>query len=216
MDDLAIIELYHRREEKAIAESDKKYGTMCRSIALRLLGLKQDAEECVNDTWFAAWNKMPPERPGSLGAFLGRITRNLSISRWRRDHAHKRYDGMEILLSELEDCVPSPNTVEKDMARHQLAQSISAWLDNLESEDRWLLHLDDGRYALVECKLGSQEIEEAAKHLHEIKRLIAEKNAAEKQNRLREPDLLLVLTGGEMAYTREDGVKVIPIGCLKD
>ena len=138
MDDFAIVELYHRREEKAITESDKKYGTMCRSIALRLLGLKADAEECVNDTWFAAWNKMPPERPGSLGAYLGRITRNLSVSRWRRDHAHKRYDGMEILLSELEDCVPSPNTVEKDMERQQIAQSVSAWLDNLESEDRWL------------------------------------------------------------------------------
>jgi hypothetical protein len=79
-----------------------------------------------------------------------------------------------------------------------------------------VLHLDDGRFALIECKLGSREIEEGANHLLEIKRLISEKNKAEKQIRLREPDLLMVLTGGDMAYTREDGVKVVPIGCLRD
>ena len=78
------------------------------------------------------------------------------------------------------------------------------------------MNLDDGRYALIECKLGSRDIEGGAKHLLEIKRLIAEKNKTEKQIRLREPDLLIVLTGGEMAYTREDGVKVVPIGCLRD
>ena len=138
MDDLAIVELYHRREEQAIAESDKKYGSLCRSIALRLLGFREDAEECVNDTWHTAWNRMPPDRPQALGAFLGRITRNLSVSRWRRNRAQKRYDGMEVLLSELEDCVPAPGTVEADLERRQLAQFISAWLDSLEDEDRRL------------------------------------------------------------------------------
>jgi len=138
MDDLAIVELYHRREERAIAESDKKYGGLCCSIALQLLGLREDAEECVNDTWHAAWNRMPPERPQALGAFLGRITRNLSISRWRRDHAQKRYEGMEMLLSELEDCVPVPGTVEEDLDRRQLARLISDWLDSLEDADRRL------------------------------------------------------------------------------
>lgn len=138
MDDAAIIELYHRREEQAIIESDRKYGGMCRSIALRLLGLREDAEECVNDTWYAVWNKIPPDRPASLGAFLGRITRNLSINRWRRNHAQKRYDGIEILLSELEDCVPSPSTVEASVERQVLAAAISDWLDTLEDTDRWL------------------------------------------------------------------------------
>ena len=79
-----------------------------------------------------------------------------------------------------------------------------------------VLHLEDGRYALIECKLGSREIEEGTKHLLEIKRLVTEKNKAGKKTIFREPDLLIVLTGGEMAYTREDGVKVIPIGCMKD
>ena len=79
-----------------------------------------------------------------------------------------------------------------------------------------VLHLEAGRYALIECKLGSREIEEGAKHLLEIKRLVTERNKAGKKTIFREPDLLIVLTGGEMAYTREDGVKVIPIGCMKD
>lgn len=68
----------------------------------------------------------------------------------------------------------------------------------------------------AKCKLGSREIEEGAKHLLEIKRLIAQKIESENQIKLREPDLLIVQTGGELAYTREDGVKIIPIGCLKD
>lgn len=97
-----------------------------------------------------------------------------------------------------------------------LGGRLSYYHDRLGLEADAVLHLDDGRYALIECKLGSREIEEGAKHLLEIKRLVAEKNKAEKQIRLREPDLLIVLTGGEMAYTRDDGVKVIPIGCLRD
>ena len=97
-----------------------------------------------------------------------------------------------------------------------LGGRLSYYHDRFGLEADAVLHLDDGRYALIECKLGSREIEEGAKHLLEIKRLVSEKNKAEKQMKLREPDLLIVLTGGEMAYTREDGVKIIPIGCLRD
>lgn len=93
---------------------------------------------------------------------------------------------------------------------------LSYYHDRQGLEADAVLHLADGRYALIECKLGSREIEDGAKHLLEIKRLVAERNKAENRSQLREPDLLMVLTGGEMAYTREDGVKIIPIGCLKD
>lgn len=93
---------------------------------------------------------------------------------------------------------------------------LSYYHDRQGLEADAVLHLNDGRYALIECKLGSREIEEGAKHLLEIKRLVAKKNKTVKQSKLREPDLLIILTGGEMAYTREDGVKIIPIGCLKD
>ena len=106
MEDKLIVDLYHARNEYAIVESEKKYGAYCRSIARNLLTLREDAEECVSDTWHAAWNRMPPEWPDCLKAFLGRITRNLSISRFRSGQAQKRR-GVEVLLSELEECVPS-------------------------------------------------------------------------------------------------------------
>lgn len=97
-----------------------------------------------------------------------------------------------------------------------LGGRLSYYHDRFGLEADAVLHLDDGRYALIECKLGSREIEDGAKHLLEIKRLISEKNKTEKQTELRKPNLLIVITGGEMAYTREDGVRVVPIGCLKD
>ncbi len=93
---------------------------------------------------------------------------------------------------------------------------ISYYRDRYGLEADIVLHLADGRYALIECKLGSQEIEEGANHLLELKRLIYEHNKTEKQAPIREPDLLMIITGGRMAYTRNDGVKIIPLACLKD
>ena len=93
---------------------------------------------------------------------------------------------------------------------------LSYYRDRYGLEADLVLHLADGRYALIECKLGSREIDDGAKHLLEIKRLIQERNKTEKQVPLREPDLLIVMTGGKMAYSRPDGVKVIPLACLKD
>mgnify|MGYP003593147310 FL=1 len=93
---------------------------------------------------------------------------------------------------------------------------LSYYRDRYGLEADLVLHLADGRYALIECKLGSREIDDGAKHLLEIKRLIQERNKTEKQVPLREPDLMIVMTGGKMAYSRPDGVKVIPLACLKD
>lgn len=97
-----------------------------------------------------------------------------------------------------------------------LGGSISYYHDRYDLEADAVLHLEDGRYALIEFKLGSKEIEEGAGHLKEIKRLVLEHNKVEKQIKLREPDLMMVITGGHMAYTRPDGVKIIPLACLKD
>ena len=97
-----------------------------------------------------------------------------------------------------------------------LGGRLSYYHDRYGLEADAVLHLDDGRYALIECKLGSRDIEEGAKHLIELKNLVEERNKKEKQTSLRLPDLLIILTGGEFSYTRADGVKVIPLGCLKD
>ncbi len=97
-----------------------------------------------------------------------------------------------------------------------LGGKISFYHDRYDLEADAVLHLDDGRFALIEFKLGSNEIEEGAKHLLEISSLIRQYNKKEAQVPLREPDLLMVITGGEIAYTRNDGVKIIPIGTLRD
>ena len=97
-----------------------------------------------------------------------------------------------------------------------LGGNLSYYHDRYGLEADAVLHLDDGRYALIECKLGSREIDEGAKHLLELKSLIERRNKQERQMPLRLPDLMIVLTGGNTAYTRDDGVKVIPLGCLKD
>ncbi len=97
-----------------------------------------------------------------------------------------------------------------------LYSHVSYYHDRYGLEADFVLHLDDGRYALIECKLGSNEIEEGAQHLLQLKELISKHNANEQQMPIREPDLLIILTGGMMAYTRADGVKIVPLGCLKD
>lgn len=96
-----------------------------------------------------------------------------------------------------------------------LGGRLSYYHDRYGLEADLVLHLDDGSYALIECKLGSHEIEAGAAHLNKIVSLIRERNQTEKQAQIPEPDHLIIITGGKMAYTRSDGVKVIPLGCLK-
>lgn len=138
MEDREIISLYNRRCEQAIMETESKYGAYCGAIASNVLEAAEDAEECVNDTWLAAWNSIPPSRPNCLRVFLGRLTRNLAITRWRYTHADKRQSGMTVLLSELEDCLPAADSVEKTLEQAELRRILIAWLDSLSAEDRRL------------------------------------------------------------------------------
>lgn len=136
MDDAAIIELYWARDEDAIVQTERKYGGYCRTIARNILGSPEDAEECVSDTWHRTWNAIPPQRPNRLPPFLGRIVRNLSISRWRREKAQKRYAGLEAQLSELEDCLPAPGRVEDELEGGELTALLERWLESLSQDDR--------------------------------------------------------------------------------
>jgi len=137
MEDTKIIDLYWARQETAIVETDKKYGNYCRSIAMHILSNMEDTEECVNDTWMKAWDCMPPQRPDILSAFLGKITRNLSISRYRMTHAKKRGSGeVDLLLTELEECLPSSKSVEEEVEGKETAKAIDRFLYSIEPESR--------------------------------------------------------------------------------
>ena len=128
MEDKQIIQLYFQRNETAISETATKYGAFCLKIAMNILSIREDAEECVNDSYHSVWNQIPPTNPTSFRAFLGRITRNLSISRFRSLRAKKRYNGLELMLSELEECVPSLETVEQIVEANELSIYINDWL----------------------------------------------------------------------------------------
>ena len=136
MEDAAIIGLYWARNEEAIAASDEKYGKLCHSLSRNILDSLEDAEECVNDTWRKAWDTMPPQRPNSLRAYLAKITRNLSIDRWRARRADKRGSQLETLLDELDDCLPTAPSAEELTEAKETARAIDRWLDGLSPADR--------------------------------------------------------------------------------
>ena len=138
MDDALIISLYWNRDENAIRETDNKYGSFCNALAMNILADREDAEECVNDTYQKAWMAIPPERPNAFRVWLGKIVRNLSINRYHQNHAAKRYTATDALLSELSDCIPDAQTTEGVIEAKELSAYISHWLEGLRDTDRAL------------------------------------------------------------------------------
>lgn len=135
MEDYKIVDLYWERKERAIAETEKKYGKMLHSLSYSLLSSHEDAEECVNDTYLGAWNAMPSARPMYLGPFLSKIARRLSIDRWRRDHREKRGGVLE-MVEELTDCIPDSSTPAEEFERGRLRGEINEFLRTLTEEKR--------------------------------------------------------------------------------
>lgn len=137
MEDTQIINLYFARNEQAIKETDTKYGGYCYSIAYNILTNQEDAEESVSDTYLSAWNAMPPRRPPALAAFLGKITRHISIDRWRKYRSFKRGGGqIEIALDELSECVSGAESAEDSAIRKEILSSINRFLGKLSDVER--------------------------------------------------------------------------------
>lgn len=137
MEDGEIIALYWARSESAIAETAGKYGAYCRSIAYHILCDAEDTEECVNDTYLHAWNAMPPQRPSRLSAFLGKITRNLSLDKYGYKMAAKRGGGqMPLVLDELLECIPVQGSVEQELEDRELVELLNHFLATLLPRNR--------------------------------------------------------------------------------
>ena len=123
MEDSRIVELYWQRNEEAIPETESKYGRYCFSIAENILRDKEDAEECVNDTYLAAWNTIPPHRPEILSTFLGKITRRLSLKKLRDRSADKRGGGRIMAsLDELEYCMPTGQSIDDNIQIEEITK----------------------------------------------------------------------------------------------
>ena len=137
MEDYKIVDLYWARSESAISETDHKYGRMLTSISSALVPSFQDAEECVSDTYLAAWESMPDERPVYLGAFLSKIVRRISIDRYRRSKSQKR-GGVDICIEELSECIPSEIDIQSECDDRRLAELLNTFLLSLDQEKRYI------------------------------------------------------------------------------
>lgn len=148
MDDKTIVDLYFLRNEDAIGLTEEKYGPYCYSIAYNILSNREDAQESVSDTYMAAWNSIPPRRPSVLSAFLGKLTRHISIDRWRQRTAAKRGGGeVAVALEELSECVAGLQNIELEYERKELMKAYTRFLKELpETERRVFL----GRYWYME------------------------------------------------------------------
>lgn len=137
MEDSEIVTRFWNREESAIALCEKNYGNYCRSIAMRILEDALDAEECVNDTYQAAWDSIPPNKPAMLSAYLGKLTRRISLKRLRSRNTQKRGNGQVALsLEELAECIPGGHGVESQLEYQELVGILNQFLSALPQEER--------------------------------------------------------------------------------
>ena len=137
MEDSRIIELYFERSEQALTETESKYGAYCGAIASNILPIREDAEECVNDTWLKAWNAIPPERPLHFRAYLAKLTRAAAIDRLRERNAAKRGGGAyALILDELAECLPGGENPEDAVETKALGEAVSRFLRTLPHRER--------------------------------------------------------------------------------
>lgn len=166
MTDTEIVELYWQRSEEAIAQTMGRYGAYLMKLALNILHIREEAEECVNETYLSAWNQMPSDRPQKLLPYLGRISRCLALNRYDYLNAQKRGADFTLQLSELEECLSGPDLVEQQVDEQALAKTISDFLRTLDEESRNMFirrywYSDPikeiaKRYAVRESKVKSQ------------------------------------------------------------
>ena len=135
MEDLQIIELYFARDERAIRETDRKYGKLCHGIAYNVLKNREDSEECVNDTYVGVWNAIPPTRPQNLMAFVCRIARNLSLRRLESLSRQKRSQATLVSLDELAEILPDER-IDSALTDESIGKLISDFLRGEKADVR--------------------------------------------------------------------------------
>lgn len=137
MNDSELTALFRAKSERAIAEAQKKYGSMCRQFAMRILGNSEDAEECLNDMWLQAWRSIPEHPPDNLPGFLSALTRRIALNRLKANNRLMRGGGQTpAVLEELSDCIPAPDSVEAEYDRRRFLEALTRFLDTLSHDAR--------------------------------------------------------------------------------
>lgn len=137
MEDKKIVELFLKRDESSIVHSQHKYGAYSYTIAYSILGIKEDSDECVNDTWLRLWNSIPPQKPARLSVFIAKITRNLAYDKLKCFQAKKRGGGeIELIFDELAECIASSSDVEKIISDAELTDTLNKFLKVLPERER--------------------------------------------------------------------------------
>ena len=138
MEDSKILGLFFERSEQAIEELDRKHGPAVRRTAANILKDRLDVEECVSDTYLRTWNSIPPQAPDPLASYVCRIAHNLAVDRYHANTAQKRNSSYDLVLEELEECIPSGMSVETELEAKELGAAINRFLGSLSKEDRFL------------------------------------------------------------------------------
>lgn len=136
LQDSQIIELFFERSEKALTELSSKYEKLCKTISYNILSNEEDSSECINDSYLAVWNTIPPKRPENLKNYLCRIVRNNALKRYNANMAIKRNSSFDISLNELEECLPDVSSVEESLSLTELALLIDKFLEKQKTENR--------------------------------------------------------------------------------
>ncbi len=137
MEDREIVELYWARDERAVGETQTKYGPYCMAVARRIVTDGEDAAECVNDALLAAWRSIPPQRPAALAAYLGKLTRRIALNRLRDGNREKRGGGrVTLALEELGECVPGGTDAGAEAELSELTGAIDRFLGTLPGTER--------------------------------------------------------------------------------
>lgn len=138
MEDSSIIDLFFERAENAIKKIEEKYGMLGNSIAWNILRDTEEVQECLNDSYLALWNQIPPEKPSSLQAYFCRIVRNTALNQNRKKYAEKRFSPETVCYDELADCIAAKSDMAKEMEQKEITKVIEQFLDSLKKEERVL------------------------------------------------------------------------------
>ena len=137
--DEEIIDLYWAREERAIKETDKKYGKYLYTIAYNIIHDNLDCEECLNDTYLGTWNRIPPQRPNAFQIFLSKIMRNIAVDKYRKNRAQKNIPSeLVVSLDEFDECVLGTPSVEEEYAIRQISKVLSNFLRDSDEKDEFM------------------------------------------------------------------------------